>query len=938
MPSPGPDFSQAKALYAEQCQACHGDEQGNNVVSGDALTAERCDTCTSLDRLRIKIRDTMPYTDAMLCDDDCAAKLASYILLNFDGFNGETPSEKHSVVLEAENATLEGDLNPSSNGHIRVRTTDGISYVTHIGKGNQIAFYQTHFETPGVYEVSVRYSSAVNRGLHIRVGDETLTFSGLNTGDFDTSFAEVSKVILVSSEVADVVAGLEAANAVNIDKITFTLVEEIQTEPLSCASDLVLGKTPLQRLTAAEYSQSVKDLVGLDLSANLSSLPGDEKISKFFDGNSSLPMSEADFEKYLLMAEYIATELNDNGPMPEACQRLSINSAGPIYEPFGGVHYIADNYVDGGREINTDQSIPGTGAQIIYGTARVGEFNYAVPVASGDYNIMLHFTELEYDNVGDRIFNVYAEGQLVFDSHDILSKVNKFNINNESFEIRVDDGELNLAFVPANKAFMPGADQCNFTSECSSRWPAASDCANSSAADSVCMCGASRCDAAQQNDGSFEAIVSGMRITPAIGNEDRCMDAYVSELAPKIFRRNLSGDEKTRLLDMYKQVRSSSGSSEQAYTALMTSLFASPNFIYRYEGSANEAGYLAGDYVDLSDYELATRLAYFLWGTTPDQQLMQRAQQNELSDADIYGAEVERMLADERAQRRITGFYVQWLGVDDVAGVEKIAELYPDFSKEVAVAMLEDFSAYIDDIYRGDTPSFFDLYEPGQTRTENTALQNIYGVFSDADNPAALPAGLRHGVLTHPAVMSTYAHSGQTSPVARGVFIRNRFFCQDLPPPPPDVDDAEPDIDENATTRERFAAHSSNPACAGCHALIDPIGFAFENYDAVGAYRDSEFGLAIDVEGKLIGTDVNGSFHGVGGLADKLASSQQVQACFVENWLTYALARGMEPQDDCEIDALVENFNLSGGDLNALMRDIVKSRAFKTTRTSSDNK
>lgn len=927
-----PIVSTGQVLYQAHCQTCHGDEQGNNVISGDALTLSRCDSCSSFDLLRIKIRDTMPFSDPLQCDNDCASDIADYIFANFDGYNGAAPKTQHQIVLEAEDASFEGITNPEQDGHIRTFESNDVRSVGYLGEGNEIAFYRTRFSIPGRYQLTVRYASGNNRNLDIQIGEQILELRSLSTGDFNR-FADANIEFTINDAFADVRAGFEAAPALNIDKLTFTLVEEIPPEPISCSNSAV-GVTPLQRLTRSEYFQSVKGLTGVDLTQTDIVLPADEKVSNWFNGNVTLPLTEAQFEQYLLAAEALGQQLTETGPMPEACLRISVNAAGPVYEPFGGVHYLAETYGSGGRLLDSGAKIPSTGADIVYNTARVGNtIRYDVPVPDGDYTVLLHFTELEYDNIGDRVFNVMAEGQTRLANHDIRSKAEKYAINNESFDVTVTGGELNLELTAGGGAPLVGGDQCNSTNQCQATWSNATDCVNSNSATSVCMCGNARCDAGGMSGG--EATLSGFRITPKLGNETQCLTKHINEFAPKVFRRAISADERDRLLAVYNAVKTEAGSSESAYTAMATSLFLSPSFLYRKEGGSDEASYLAGQTVALNNNELANRLSFFLWGTTPDETLLELARASQLTDPDVYQQQVTRLLSDSRSTDRINAFYAQWLGVDDMSQVDKVASAYPNFSRQVVTAMQDDFAAAVETIYQAESPTLTDLLNHNYAHSKNPQLLSIFGVNDDGSNAIALPTAQRAGLLTHPAVMAKFAHAAQTSPVSRGVYVRNRYLCQHLPPPPPDVDDAEPELDPNATTKERFALHSVHPACQSCHNLIDPIGFAFENYDAVGAFRSDENGFAIDTIGRLIGTDSDGEFDDALSLAQILENSEQVQSCLVENWLTYALRRGLTEQDSCEIQQLSQQFGSSGGDLKQLLQAILLSDAFKSTRAHS---
>ena len=184
--------------------------------------------------------------------------------------------------------------------------------------------------------------------------------------------------------------------------------------------------------------------------------------------------------------------------------------------------------------------------------------------------------------------------------------------------------------------------------------------------------------------------------------------------------------------------------------------------------------------------------------------------------------------------------------------------------------------------------------------------------------------------------MAKHAHADQTSPVHRGVLVRQNFFCQTLPPPPADVDNAPPDPDPNATTRERFAEHTENPECAGCHVLIDGLGFGLENYDGVGAFRTMEGDLPVDASGSINGADVEGDFDGGVELAAMLAQSDDVRECVAEQWFRFAFARTSTDADDCSMEQIGLAFAEADYDVRVLLRGIALSDAFRHRRTASE--
>ena len=195
----------------------------------------------------------------------------------------------------------------------------------------------------------------------------------------------------------------------------------------------------------------------------------------------------------------------------------------------------------------------------------------------------------------------------------------------------------------------------------------------------------------------------------------------------------------------------------------------------------------------------------------------------------------------------------------------------------------------------------------------------------------------RAGLLTHAALLATLAHQNQTDPVVRGKFIRESVLCSPVPPPPADLVIAAPEITPGSTTRERFRQHQESPACSGCHALMDPIGLGFENYDPVGQWRDMDNGQPVDATGEIIGTDVAGTFDGAIELSQKLANSDEVMGCFAKTWLRFALGRSEQDADVGALAVAGERFEASGFKMSELLVALTETKAFRHQRVLDPN-
>lgn len=426
---------------------------------------------------------------------------------------------------------------------------------------------------------------------------------------------------------------------------------------------------------------------------------------------------------------------------------------------------------------------------------------------------------------------------------------------------------------------------------------------------------------------------------PTAMGEEACAETFVREFGPRALRRPLTEEYIDRLMAVYAEGRAQADFAN-GIRVLIAGILQSPYFLYHVE-FGTEPAEPGSEVVPLTDYELASRLSYFLWNTMPDAELFAAAQAGELGSEEGLAAQVDRMLSDPRMADAVENFHVQWLGVDEIESVEKDLSVYPQYDEALAAAMkaeTADFARHV--VLEGDA-SLTTLLTGDFTVTDDPALLALYGVSLPEGHQAGdlvpLPAGERAGLLTQAGVMASLAHANQTSPIHRGVMVRANILCQPLPPPPPDVDDVPPDPDPNATTRERFEQHNSDPKCAGCHQMIDPIGFGFEHYDGVGAYRLTEGELPIDASGRLIATDVDGEFEGAVELAQMLSRSEQVQQCFARQWFRYAFGRNETDSDECSTRDLELTFAESEGDVLILLRALITSDAFRYRRAQESD-
>jgi hypothetical protein len=330
----------------------------------------------------------------------------------------------------------------------------------------------------------------------------------------------------------------------------------------------------------------------------------------------------------------------------------------------------------------------------------------------------------------------------------------------------------------------------------------------------------------------------------------------------------------------------------------------------------------------LDDWALAARLSYFLTDAPPDAALRAAAASGALRTRPGVAAEAARLVGSARAVPVVVRFHEDWLHLYRLATVPKDTELYPLWDADLEQRLRDEQALFVGEVVWMGGGRLDDLLtDPAGWVDPSLAL--LFG----------LPAGgagwrrvehdgaQRAGVLTRPAFLAAHSYAASSAPIRRGAWVLEELLCQDLSPPA-GVNTTLPEESADAPTiRERLAAHRADPACAGCHDAMDPIGFSFEHYDAIGAWRSSwESGIPVDATGSL--TDPAGSFDGAVELTDLLVGSDRVKACYARRWFEYAVGRPAEPQDACSLDQLARRFEEADGDIRSLLIDVTLTDAF----------
>ncbi len=412
--------------------------------------------------------------------------------------------------------------------------------------------------------------------------------------------------------------------------------------------------------------------------------------------------------------------------------------------------------------------------------------------------------------------------------------------------------------------------------------------------------------------------------------ERACAQTIVERFATRAYRRPLGSGEAEELLALYDLTRSTS-TFASGVAAMLEVLLQSSNFLYRPELGLPEPG--RTDLMRPTGDEMASRLSYFLWGSMPDDDLRAAAAAGQLVTNEGVLATATRMLDDARSRPVIRFFFDKLLPIEGLSALKREPTLFPTFTAAMGGLMREETQTFLEhQIFRGpgSWPSVF----TADYTFVNGALAAFYGlpgVTGDAFQQVALDTTQRLGLLTQAGMVAGTVHSNRTSPVVRGNFIVKKLMCRVIPLPTGDLlaQVKEPEPYTGATARERFTIHSQNPACATCHQQMDPLGFALENFDAVGLWRAQENNVNIDASGEV--PALAGAFGGPVELARKLAESEEVQTCFAQHWLNFAYGRlvGEGERDRCSVDFVRSAFQNSGYNVKALLIALTESDAFR---------
>jgi hypothetical protein len=677
------------------------------------------------------------------------------------------------------------------------------------------------------------------------------------------------------------------------------------------------GRVSLRRLNRREYSYVIRDLLGINIEAE-KLLPLDDRKGNFDNNADGLHVSPAFIDQYVSAAREIAR------------QALGDAEAPPITTTYGDVENMVISLPPKGA--------PGTGRQqhhvegMPLGTRGGFSVKHTFPVDGeyeltiGDMALAREVPRMEFENTvialldGKEFYRTNIGGEPDHKAIDqrLDPAVEEINGRLRKIRFKATAGQHDLAVTFLHRSYAESDERIRTV---------------------ALEGGQERIQAAHALQIRGPLTVSGMSdsvsrkkilICKPQGKADEttCARKIVSSLARRAFRRPVTDEDLTPLMGFYT-AGYKNGGFERGVRDAVTAVLASPHFLYRAETGNAVAGGRT-----LSDLELASRLSFFLWSSVPDEELLDLATQSRLSKPDVLAKQVRRMLADSRAKTLVDDFAFQWLNIAKLDEIAPDNRLFPQASGllDNRALLKQELRLFIDSILRSDR-SVVDLLTADYTFL-NERLAMHYGIETVKGSQfrrVTLENTARYGLLGKGAILMSTAYPNRTSPVTRGAWILERLLASPPSPPPPNV----PTLAENRpgqqakTVRERMEQHRSNPTCMGCHGVMDPLGFALENFDTVGQYhtRDAQTLTAIDASGVLPdGTPIKGADDLRRALAAR--PDRFVQA-LTENLLTYALGRSIDYQDMPAVRKIVRGSASDDYRFESIVLGIISSDAFR---------
>ena len=405
-----------------------------------------------------------------------------------------------------------------------------------------------------------------------------------------------------------------------------------------------------------------------------------------------------------------------------------------------------------------------------------------------------------------------------------------------------------------------------------------------------------------------------------------CATTVLTAFARRAWRRPATSAELASLIAFVPLARANGDGFDVGIALAIKAVLLSPNFMFRPELDPDPAATAPRL---LNGYEIASRLSYFLWSSMPDDTLAAAADANQLKDVASVQQQATRMLADAKASVLMTNFGGQWFGTYKMASVSPLAASFPTFDASLAAAMTQETNLFLSDFFLG-TASFLDAIDAPWTYANARLAQHygLTGVTGSTFQKVSLVGTQRAGLLTQASILTTTSFPTRTSPVKRGQWALANLLCTPPPPPPDNV----PALDQTtvppgSSLRVQLDAHVSNPNCSGCHSYMDPIGYALEHFDGIGAWRDKDGTAAIDATGKLPnGTAFDGALQLASALKQQTSS---VSACATQKVFAYSLGRDPGGTDQCQLGQLSSSFASANYNIRSLIMQMIASDSFR---------
>lgn len=644
-------------------------------------------------------------------------------------------------------------------------------------------------------------------------------------------------------------------------------------EPDTAGPDIPLpsdddpGRVTLHRLNRTEYNNTLRDLLGTT-QRPADDFPLDDSGFGFDNNADVLSVSPAFVEQH---------ERAVNAVLDEVLAIDYVESRSATYSAF---------------QIGADEGHPLDRA---YWFLPSGQFEFTHRFSHAGTYVLRSRLSAEIDFFQPVIVSVQVEGE-ARDVHEIWTEYPEFGLFET--EVTVPAGDLQVAYVFTNPNFQDGDHRYLILDEIEVEGP-------------VGLPGPAR--------------ESRAALLPCAPEADDCIETVLRRFTYRAWRRPSSEEELGTLVSLVQGAMEAGDSAEDAVRLGLKATLMSPWFLYRVELDPDPR---SNEPHPLTDYELAARLSYFLWSSTPDEALLDLADRRALGDPETLRAQVRRMLADPKASALLDNFAGQWLAVRRLDEVDPSPSVYPDFDDELRAGFRDETRAFFWELLHGDAP-LTELLTADHTYV-NERLAEHYGIEGPSgDELVRVEDSGRGGILTHGSFLTTTSHADRTSAVRRGKWVLGQLLCDEPPAPPPGVEDLPTREQVGGTLRDRMEAHIVLDECRGCHASMDPIGFALEHYDGIGRWRDDEDGLAIDATGTLPG---GASFDGAYELARVLAADDRFTSCVTRQMTTYALGRGVERWDAADLQSIEIQWRRAGLRLRDLIELVVLSDAFTQRR------